>query len=208
LIAKNIFGFNNLLGLLSYVWVTERGEFINWYAIGLKVRQSKIITPFQHTESGFLRKPSVYQLQSMLYGLSKRSDLQPMVKHELEGRELLLSCITPKYRRALFPFLTEKVLNKYRTNTGVSEFSWVVSPIGDRMHLCQHLNDHFFVSLINTTWEASEKTKASIARTVNNNLVYLPNINEMTKPQIEKVGRVLELYCQDLEASGEHDFST
>eukprot|EP00529_Nitzschia_sp_RCC80_P000974 CAMPEP_0113477068 /NCGR_PEP_ID=MMETSP0014_2-20120614/20010_1 /TAXON_ID=2857 /ORGANISM="Nitzschia sp." /LENGTH=547 /DNA_ID=CAMNT_0000370137 /DNA_START=56 /DNA_END=1699 /DNA_ORIENTATION=+ /assembly_acc=CAM_ASM_000159 len=207
MIAKNLFEINTLLGLVSYVWVTERGEYINWFAISLKVRKAKIITPFQHTESGFLRKPSVYQLRSMLYGLSKRSDLQLVAENERKGRDLLLSCIPPKYRLALFPFLTDESLELYKTNSGVSEFSWVVSPIGDRMHLCQHFNDQFLVSMVNTTWEISETTKASISRTANNNLIYLPNINEMTERQIKKVGRVLTMYCQDLEASGEHDFS-
>jgi hypothetical protein len=206
MIAKNSFGFNNLLGLLSYVWVTERGDFINWYAISLKVRKAKAITPFQHAESGFLRKPSVYQLHSMLYGLSKKEYLKEMAKHECEGRNLLLSSIPSKYHKALFPWLTIKAVARYEELQGVSEFTWVVSPIGDRMHLCQYLNDHFIVLLVNTTWETDEKSKSTVGRHINDNLVYLPNINEMNKSQIANVGTVLMLYCQDLEKTGEYVF--
>ena len=206
MIAKNSFGFNNLLGLVSYVWVTERGDFINWYAISLKVRKAKAITPFQHAESGFLRKPSTYQLQSMLYGLSKKQQLKEMAKHECEGRELLLSSIPTQYHKALFPWLTPKAMAQHKQLEGVSEFTWVVSPIGDRMHLCQFLNDHFIVLLVNTTWEADEKSKSTVGKYINNNLVYLPNINEMNKSQIANVGKILTLYCQELEMSGEHEF--
>lgn len=206
MIAKNSFGFNNLLGLVSYVWVTERGDFINWYAISLKVRKAKAITPFQHAESGFLRRPSAYQLQSMLYGLSKREDLNQMARHELHGRQTLLSTIPSKYHHALFPWLTPDTLARYKQMEGISEFTWVVSPIGDRMHLCQFLNDHFIVLLINTTWEANEKSKSAVGKYINDNLVYLPNINEMNEERIVKVGKALTLYCQDLERSGEFEF--
>jgi dTDP-4-amino-4,6-dideoxygalactose transaminase len=206
MMAKNSFGFNNLVGLVAYVWVTERGDYINWYAISLKVRRAKAITPFQHTESGFLRKPSAYQLQSMLYGLSKRDQSQQMAQHEYQGRETLLKSIPSKYHSALFPWLTPDALARYKEMQGVSEFTWVVSPIGDRMHLCQFLNDHFIVVLINTTWEANEKSKSTVAMHINNNLIYLPNINEMNTKQIIKVGKALTLYCQDLERSGEFEF--
>ncbi|KAL3906989.1 MAG: hypothetical protein SGILL_009054, partial [Bacillariaceae sp.] len=174
MIAKNSFGFNNLIGLVSYVWLTERGEFINWYAISLKIRKAKAISPFQHAESGFLRRPSTYQLHSMLYGFSKKQQMKDMAKHEeLEG---------------------------------ISEFTWVISPIGDRMHLCQFLNDHFMVLMINTTWEADEKSKSTVGRHINNNLVYLPNINELNTSEIAHVGKALTAYCQELETSGEHEF--
>jgi hypothetical protein len=205
-LAKDAFGFNNLVGLISYVWLTERGEYINWYAMSLKVRQAKAITPFQHAESGFLRRPSVYQLQSMLYGLSRKQHLQEVARREIKGRELLLSSIPSQYHRALFPWITAKALKQYRENQGVSEFSWVVSPLGDRMHLCQFLNDHFVVSLINTTWEAHETTKLPVGKYINENLIYLPNNNELNEKEIAALGKVLTLYCKDLEASGEYVF--
>jgi dTDP-4-amino-4,6-dideoxygalactose transaminase len=206
MIAKDSFGFNSLLGLVSYVWVTERGDYINWYAISLKVRKAKAITPFQHSESGFLRQPSAYQLQSMLYGLSKKDHMKHMAQHEYQSRELLLSSIPSKYHSALFPWLTKDALARYQEMQGISEFSWVVSPIGDRMHLCQFLNDHFMVVMVNTTWEANEKSKSVVGQNVNNNLIYLPNINEMTKEHIVRVGKALTLYCQDLERTGEFAF--
>mmetsp|Transcript_11085 Transcript_11085/g.19510 ORF Transcript_11085/g.19510 Transcript_11085/m.19510 type:complete len:514 (+) Transcript_11085:64-1605(+) len=206
MIAKNSFGFNNLMGLVSYVWVSERGDYINWYAMSLKVRKAKAITPFQHNESGFLRKPSTYQLQSMFHGLSKQNQLRQVAEHERNGRELLLSTIPSQYHHALFPWLTPQAMTDYKKYQGVSEFTWVVSPISDRMHLCQFLNDHFIVSLINTTWEACEKTKLPVGKYINENLIYLPNLNEMDENQIVKVGKVLTLYCQDLEAADEYDF--
>ncbi|KAG7345577.1 DegT/DnrJ/EryC1/StrS aminotransferase family protein [Nitzschia inconspicua] len=203
MIAKDSFGFNSLMGLVSYVWLTERGDYINWYAMSLKVRKAKAITPFQHTESGFLRRPSAYQLQSMLYGLSRKERLKEVAQHEFRSRELLLSTIPPKYHRALFPWMTAGVLEQYKEMQGVSEFSWVVSPIGDRMHLCQFLNDHFIVVMINTTWEANEKSKSAVGKCVNDNLIYLPNINEATDELIVRVGKALTMYCQDLEKTGE-----
>ncbi len=206
MIAKNSFGCNNLLGLVSYVWLTERGEYINWFALSLKVRQAKVITPFQHSESGFLRKPSTYQLQSMLYGLSKKKKLNEMAKHEYQGRELLLSTIPAQYHKALFPWLTKDTLATYKEMQGVSEFSWVVSPIGDRLHLCQFLNDQFLVLLINTTWEADEKSKATVGKYINDNLVYLPNINEMNQMEIVNVGKALTRYCEHLQQKGEYTF--
>ncbi|KAL3906927.1 MAG: hypothetical protein SGILL_009081, partial [Bacillariaceae sp.] len=207
MMAKNVFGFNNLVGLVAYVWVTQRGEYINWFAISLKVRQAKAITPFQHSESGFLRKPSTYQLRSMLYGLSKKEDYVKFSKHECDGRELLLSTIPSQYHSALFPWLTPKAMARYSENQGISEFTWVVSPIGDRMHLCQYLNDHFIILLVNTTWDADEHSKTSaVGKYINSNLIYLPNIAEMNSDQIVKVGKALTLYCQELEQSGEHEF--
>jgi hypothetical protein len=206
MLAKNSFGFNNLMGLIAYVWVTNRGDYINWYAMSFKIRQAKVITPFQHKESGFLRKPSVYQLQSMLYGLGRREHLNRVAQHELKGRDLLLSTIPSQYHSALFPWLTPDVLAQYKQNEGVSEFSWVVSPIGDRTHLCEFLNSHFIVLLVNTTWEAQEKSsKLSMGKEMNDNLVYLPNINEMNESQIVNVGKMLTLYCESLE--GEYDFT-
>jgi hypothetical protein len=207
MIAKNSFGFNNLMGLIAYVWVTNRGDFINWYAMSFKIRNAKAITPFQHKESGFLRKPSTYQLQSMLYGLSRKDQLTKMAQHELKGRDLLLSSIPSQYHEALFPWLTSEVLARYKKYEGVSEFAWVVSPIGDRTHLCEFLNAHFIVLLVNTTWEISQGSKLSVGKHINDNLVYLPNINEMNESQIINVGKMLTLYCQHLERNGEYDFS-
>ena len=63
MVAKNCFGVGNLFGLYSYISMTERGEYINWYSLSLKFRKSKDFTPFQHAESAFLRRPSVFQLQ-------------------------------------------------------------------------------------------------------------------------------------------------
>jgi hypothetical protein len=203
MIAKDSFGINNLLGLIAYVWVSDRGDYVNWYAIALKVRKNKAITPFQHAESGFLRKPSVYQLQSMMYGLSsKKSHYSHHAQRELERRDLLLSNIPTNYHRSLFPWWTEKVLQTHEDNRGICEFSWVVSPKGERMNLCQFLNDHFLISMINTTWEYHEFTKNPVGKDINNRLVYLPNNAQLTNAQIVYVGQVLTKYCRSLEEEG------
>jgi hypothetical protein len=195
-IAKNRFGFNNLLGLIAYVWLSERGDFINWTAVALKIRKSKAITPFQHAESGFLRKPTPYQLQSILYGMSKTSDYRRIAKNEVESRDLLLSNIPTKYHNILFPWYTPKVLQCHRDNLGISEFTWVVPPKGiSRIDLCQFLNDHFIVVLINTTWDFHEFTKRPVGKEINNGLVYLPNINQMTDAQIIYTAQTLTKYC-------------
>jgi DegT/DnrJ/EryC1/StrS aminotransferase family len=205
-IAKNSWGLINLLGLIAYVWVTERGDYINWYAISLKIRTAKAIVPFQHLESGFLRRPNVWQLQSILYGLSKGAEYGEIARREVRLRELLLSTIPTRYHSALFPWLTPEALALHRENLGVSEFSWVVSPIGDRLHLCQFLNDQFVVTMVNTTWDIHETTKLPVGRHITDNLIYLPNLNELDDGDVVKVGRALTLYCQQLEADGEKVF--
>lgn len=200
MIAKNTFNVNNLLGLVAYVWISERGDFIKWYALSLKVRQAKAITPFQHAESGFLRKPTVYQLESILYAITtKKPHYQGIIQRELEARELLLSNIPQQYHSGLFPWLTPQVIQQHKDNRGISEFTWVVSPKGDRMGLCAYLNDHFVVTLINTTWESNEKTTKLVAKDINNNLVYLPNLNQMDDDQIRHTASILTKYCESLE---------
>lgn len=197
MIAKNVFGINNLLGLAAYVLTSERGDFIKWYLLSLKVRKNKSVTPFQHAESGFLRKPSVYQLESIMYAMTtKGSHYKRIAKEEVERRELLLSSIPTKYHRALFPWYTKEVLELHKSNLGVSEFTWVVSPVGDRMDLCEFLNEHFVVTLINTTWTADAKTTRVVSKDINSNLIYLPNINLMTRDHIQYTGSILTKYCE------------
>ena len=194
-IAYNFCGINNLFGLLAYVWVSERGGYVQWYAISLKIRKAKAIAPFQHAESGFCKKPSHFQLQSMLHGFSK--DYRKVALDELRKRDLLLQSIPSKHHAALFPWWTPKVIQQHKDNWGVSEVSWVFTPTGEqRMGMCQWLNDHFFVSMINTTWEFHEKP---VSRNINNNLVYLPNINHLEESDIEKLASVLTKYCESLE---------
>jgi hypothetical protein len=197
-IAKNLFGFNHLLGLIAYVWISERGEPIKWFALSLKVRKSKAITPFQHAESGFLRKPNVFQLQSILYGLTtKKPQYRRIALREIEARDLLLSHIPQEFHRSLFPWYTPQVLQRHKDNGGISEFSWVVNPNRDRMELCEYLNDHYIVTLINTTWEFHEKTTKHVSKDINNNLIYLPNLNQMNDAQIRYTASIVTKYCQE-----------
>lgn len=198
MIARNTFGFNSLIGLLAYVWVSDRGDYVKWYAISLKIRKAKAITPFQHAESGFLRKPTTYQLQSMLYAFTK--DYETIARTELSNRDYLLKNIPSEYHLKLFPWWTPKVLKLHKDNLGISEFSWVYAPKGEqRMDLCQFLNDHFFICMINTTWEYHEFTKKPVGKDINNNLVYLPNIGELKKPEILRLSKTLTKYAKSLE---------
>jgi dTDP-4-amino-4,6-dideoxygalactose transaminase len=198
MIAHSYFGFNNLLGLVAYVWVSDRGDFVNWYAISLKVRKNKAITPFQHAESGFLKRPSAFQLQSMLYGFSK--DYRKIALKEVQNRDLLLQNIPSKYHSTLFPWWTPKVIQQHKDNLGISEFSWVFTAKGEqRMDLCQFLNDHFYVSMINTTWEFHEFSKKPVGKHINNGLVYLPNINHLKEHSILHLANVLTKYCESVE---------
>ena len=121
MVAKNSFGVNNLLGVAAYVLASERGESIKWYSLSLKFRKSKHSTPFQHAESAFLRRPSVFQLQSILHGLTaKKSHYGRIARREVEGRDLLLSSIPAEYHRKLFPWYTPEVLQLHRENQGIS----------------------------------------------------------------------------------------
>lgn len=204
-IAKDAVGFNNIIGLIAYVWLSERGDYVKWYAIALKVRKAKAITPFQHAESGFLKRPSPYHLQSMLYGLTSKLHQYPKIAQmELDRRDLLLSQIPTKYHRTLFPWWTAEILQLHKDNMGISEFSWVVCPKGGRMELCQFLNDNFLISMINTTWEFHEfSTKSPVGKDVNNRLVYLPNLNQVAQHQVIYIGKVLTKYAQFLEQKEE-----
>jgi hypothetical protein len=149
MIAKNSFWINSLLGLVAYVLVSERGDYINWYKMSLKIRKNKSVTPFQHAESGFLRRPSVYHLMSMKHGLSKASQYKRIALQEISKRDLLLASIPVKYHSYLFPWLTKAVLDAHRDNLGISEFSWVYAPTkGGRSELCQFMNERFLIALI------------------------------------------------------------
>ena len=82
---------------------------------------------------------------------------------------------------------------------GISEFTWVVSPKADRAELCDFLNEHFVVTLINTTWECDEESlKAHVSKDIVNNLVHLPNINQMKDDEIRYTGDMLTKYCEGL----------
>ena len=208
MIGKNIFFINSLIGLLAYVYVSERGDYIKWYPMGLKIRKAKSFTPFQHAESGFCRRPSVYQLMSMMHGMSekKKARYADVAQNEVDGRDLLLKNIPSRFHAKLFPWWTKEVLQAHRDNGGISEFSWVFSTTKDekeRMTLCQFMNDEFLVALINTTWEYHEFSKLPVGREINENLVYLPNINQLKPSEIVYVAKALTKYCLSLEAKGQ-----
>ena len=169
--------------------------------MALKVRKAKAITPFQHAESGFCRKPSLYQLMSMMHGMSdkKRDQYARIAKSEVERRDLMLKNIPSHFHRTLFPWWTNDVLKAHRENGGISEFSWVFSADKDRLGLMQFMNDEFLVALINTTWEFHEFTKLPVGKDINENLVYLPNINHMNQSEIVNVAQILTKYCEFLE---------
>jgi len=195
-IAKNTLGSFSVFCALAYLWVSENGGVVQWDTIALKVRKNQSISPFQHSQAKFLRKPSLYQLKSILHGLSKKEYYGEIAKREIRGRDLLLSQIPQEYHSLLFPWLTPKVQQMHRDNMGISEFTWVVSPVGNRRDLCNFLNEHFVISMINTTWAYDSFTKAEVAKDITNNLIHLPNINQMKDAQIKYLGEVLTAYCQ------------
>jgi hypothetical protein len=201
MIGKNICYINCFIGLLAYVYCSERGDYIKWYPMGLKVRKAKSIEAFQHSESGFCRKPSLYQLWSMMYGMSPKKTLQypKIAKSEVESRDLLFQHIPEQFHKKLFPWLTPKVLQAHRDNQGISEFSWVFALDNDRMYLLEFMNDEFLVGMINTTWEFNEQTKLPVGKDINENLVYLPNLHHLKPSEIVYVAGVLTRYCYSLE---------
>jgi hypothetical protein len=200
IIAQNLFFLNSFIGLIAYVWLSERGDYIKWYAISLKIRKSKSFAPFQHAESGFLRRPSPYQLQSMMHGLVAKKDQYPKIaQQELDDRELLLSNIPSQYHRQLFPWYTPELLQRHRDNFGIQEFSWVASPKDERMEFMIYLNNNFILPMNNTTWDFHEFTKLSVSKDLNNRLVYLPNLAHSSKVQIIHIGKALTRHCELLE---------
>ena len=200
MIAKNTMWINHLIGFVAYVMVSDRGEYIKWYAITLVIRKNKAISPFQHAEAGFLRKPSVYHLMSMRHGLSKVEQYKRIAKQEIRARDLLLESIPSNYHSTLFPWWTPEVIQAHRENQGISEFTWVYCPIrGGRSNLCKFCNDHFLIMMINTTWDFHEYTKLEVGKNINEHLVYLPNLNSMKDEEIKYVGQVMTKYCQSLQ---------
>ena len=201
IIAHNAFYVNCLLGLIAYVWLSERGDYIAWYKMSLKVRRSKSFAPFQHAQSGFLRRPSVYHFQSMVHGLVTKKDQYPKIaQQEIDKRDLMLANIPSKYHRTLFPWYTPENLQTHKENMGIQEFSWVASPTADqRMELMIFLNDHFHLTMINTTWEYHEFTKLPVSKAINNRLIYVPNNAHNSKEEVIQLGKVLAKYCEMLE---------
>jgi hypothetical protein len=203
MIAKNIMWLDCFLGVLAYVLVSDPGNYIKWYVLGLQIRKNKKISAFQHAESGFLRKPSVYHLMSMRYGLSKGSKYyEGIAKNEIRLRDILLANIPTKYHRVLFPWWTPEVLQAHRDNQGISEFSWVYCPVsGERENLQEFASDRFLILIINTTWEFHESTKLPVGKDINQNIAYLPNMNELDDVQVAYVGQVMTEYCESLKTT-------
>lgn len=184
-ITKNYFYVINFVGLFSSS---------KWYELALKTRKNKSITPFQHKNTIFLRKPSIYQLYSIKYGLNKSYD--KFINEEIRKRNLFLKNILPKYQNIIFPWLTNKVILEYNNNRGISEFTWIYTGFdNDRIKLNDYLCNNLFISLINTTWTHSNNK--SNGAYINNNLTYLPNLNELNDNDIIKLAQVLTKYCID-----------
>lgn len=196
-LSQNTCFFNSLVGLIAYVVLMERGEAIKWYKLSIAIRKNKSFTPFQHAESGFLRRPSPYQLLSIRHGLLKKKQMSIASQREIEDRELLLSVIPSKYHRKLFPWYTPELLKRQRENFGIQEFCWVASPTPEeRLEMMDFINDRFLITMINTTWSFHEFTKLPVAKDLNERLIYLPNNQHNSKRGIVRVGKVLTEYCE------------
>jgi hypothetical protein len=196
MIARNCFGIISLLGCLAYkLYSRKRHDFVQWYVISLAVRKDKKFTPFQHSTAKFCRQPSVYQLLAIRHGLSLRRLYQRTATHEVWARTYLLSQVPSQYHGKLFPWLIPSVLETHAVNLGISEFTWVVAPTPERrQELCQYLNDHFLITMINTTWESTQK--APTGKAICECLVYLPNLNHLRQHELAYIGRVLTKWCE------------
>jgi hypothetical protein len=202
MIAKNTMWINHPLGFVACIMFSERGEHIKWHPMTLAVRKNKAVSAFQHAESGFLRKPSVHHLMSVLHGLSKAEQCKRIAKQEIRARDVLLASIPSKHHSTLFPWGTLKLIQAHRDNQGMSEFTWVFCPIsGGRSNLCQFGNYHFLIMMINATWDFNEYTKLHVGKEINENLVCLPNLNLTKDDEIKCVGQVMTKCCQSLEAA-------
>jgi hypothetical protein len=196
MLAHNAFGINNLFGILAYYFFSrKRHDYIQWYAMSLSVRKDKKFTPFQHATSKFCRQPSAYQLLAIRYGMNLKRMYTRIALHEVSARAALLGEIPSQYHTKLFPWLTSSVLEQHVSNGGISEFTWVAAPSPERrQELCQFLNDHFVISMINTTWESTQLMP--VGQTVCDSLVYLPNLNHSNQRNIRYLGQVLTKWCE------------
>lgn len=196
MIARNVMGVVDMFGCLAYaLYSRKRHDFIQWYAMSLVVRKDKKFTPFQHATSKFCRQPSACQLLAIRHGMSRRRLYQRVSTHEEWARSVLLANIPAQYHSILFPWLTKQVLECHRANGGISEFTWVLAPSGERrQELCQFLNDHFIISLINTTWECTQQMPTGQA--ICDSLIYLPNLNHLKKRHLVRVGKILTKWCE------------
>ena len=157
-------------------------------------RKDKTVAPFEHKVEKFAVRPSVFHLLSIRYGLRKLDTYDRVARLELEHRDLLLHNTPKEFHSKLFPWLTAEVQRKHKDNVGIQEFPWVASEEGHREKLCEFLNDNFLIVLVNTTWEyhSPDSVGAQILR----NIVYLPNLNEMTTEQVVYLGHVLTKWCE------------
>lgn len=112
----------------------------------------------------------------------------------MEHRKLLLSIVPREYHCKLWPWLTAEVLKRHEANLGIQEFPWIASEPGNREKLLKFLNDNLLICLINTTWEYSNSQ--SVGAEILDNMVYLPNWNEMDRKQMIQLGAILTRWCQ------------
>ena len=205
MIAKNSLGIVSLLGVIfACFFPLSKGQTFEWYSAALAVRKDKSVTPFQHATTKFCKQPSAHQLLSIRHGLRKTKRYAKAARHEIWARRILLDNIPATYHSKLFPWLTPQVLATHEANLGISEFCWVAAPDGShRRRLCDFLNEHYLIGLINTTWEyhreenSSNKSVPSMGQHICESLVYLPNLNEMKREsQIVNMARVLTLWAQ------------
>lgn len=196
MLARNAFGIIWIFGCLAYYFFSrKRHDNIQWYEMSLSIRKDKKFTPFQHATSKFCRQPSPFQLLSIQYGMNLKNMYLRIAAHEQWARTTLLSNIPSEHHAKLFPWLTNSVLEQHRSNGGVSEFTWVAAPSAERrQHLCQFLNDHYIITMINTTWECTQQMPTG--QGVCDTLVYIPNLNHMRKGQLQYLAKVLTKWAE------------
>eukprot|EP01083_Nonionella_stella_P287903 980056_1 len=182
-----------LAPVMVMIWYFTHNS-VKLYHLSLAFRKNKTVSAFQHQINLFMKKPSIYQLYSIQFGLSKNYDA--ICDDDVRKRNLLLNNIPKQYHEALFPWITDETKEKYRMNKGIATYSWVYTQhIGDLDQFNDYLCDSGIWHLINTTWVHESKSKDNTAKDICQKMVHTPNLAEMDDRQIVYLSNVLTQYC-------------
>eukprot|EP00522_Entomoneis_paludosa_P007728 CAMPEP_0172439490 /NCGR_PEP_ID=MMETSP1065-20121228/460_1 /TAXON_ID=265537 /ORGANISM="Amphiprora paludosa, Strain CCMP125" /LENGTH=505 /DNA_ID=CAMNT_0013188177 /DNA_START=77 /DNA_END=1594 /DNA_ORIENTATION=- len=194
-IAKNSFSVVLYLGGLVVAYLLKR-EDLQLHDMAFCVRTNKSVTPFQSAKDKFCHQPSNWQLLSMIYGIGKQRHYEHIAREEVEKRVLLLQKVPSQYHATIWPWLTPENLDLHQSNLGVSEFTWIFCAPEERVPLIKFLSKHGLIVLINTTWEHHTKTQLVMGKRICEGLVYLPNLNEMSRKDVLRMAEVVTMWCE------------
>ena len=187
IVAKNYFCFISMVVLFF-------GRKL--HSIALSVRGNGKMRPF----GWMMKRPSIYQLLSMRYGLGL--DYSVMANRETTKRRLLIESVPELHRTSLFPWWTPDTLRRMDANKGLSVYTWVYSKEWDREPLLDFLSERGFIGMANTTWvpqyASDEMKKTDKGLIVCQHMNHLPNLHELSDQQIVNLGKALTEYCQSV----------